>query len=192
MAAQQIKVIKRKVKYPRLELKTGIPILIIPQKGFFDPQKITSKHQKWLEKKINFIREIENKYKDKKLYQRSEEDLIKLINKFVKKFSKVLNVKPQKINFRYMKTKWGSCSKKGRICFNLALKYLPSSLISYVVFHEMVHLFIPNHSKNFWLKIKKEFKNPSLYEEKLYGYWFLLNKKCLSNFPSLPLKNINL
>jgi len=41
----------------------------------------------------------------------------------------------------------------------------------------MTHLLIPNHGKNFWLYIKKEFKDPKQYEETLYGYWFLLNQR---------------
>ena len=43
-----------------------------------------------------------------------------------------------------------------------------------IVFHEMVHLIIKNHKKSFWLHIKKEYKHPEKYEERLYGYWFLI------------------
>jgi len=39
--------------------------------------------------------------------------------------------------------------------------------IKYVVFYEMVHLIVKKHNKDFWFYIKKEFKNPEKYEEKL-------------------------
>ena len=33
------------------------------------------------------------------------------------------------------------------------------------------------HNKGFWSYIKKEFNNPEKYEEKLLGYWFLIQSK---------------
>lgn len=175
MDIKQITVVKRKVKYPRLELKSGLPVLILPQRGNFDPEQVIGKHKKWLEKKLNFIEKIKNKYGGQKIYQRSEKELTRIVENLVKKYLKILKVKPVKIRFRYMKTRWGSCSKKGSINLNLTLKHLPFSLIRYLIFHEMVHLKVHNHSKNFWLNIKKEFKDYKKYEEKLFGYWFLVN-----------------
>lgn len=175
MDFKQITIVKRKVKHPRLELKTGFPTLILPQDGNFNPTAIINKHQKWLEQKVKFIENLKNKYKNQKIYQRKEDNLIGLTTKFIEESSKIIRIEPRRVGFRYMKTKWGSCTKKGRICLNLMLKYLPISLIRYVVFHEMTHLLVPNHSENFWLYIKKEFKNPKQYEEMLYGYWFLIN-----------------
>lgn len=175
MDIQQIKIIERRVKYPRLELKTGQPILIVPE-GIKHGDMIVKKHERWLKEKISFVKKIQNKYKNRKIYERSNEELIKLVIKLVNRFSKTLGVRPRRVGFRLMKTKWGSCSKKGRLCFNLMLKNLPPSLISYVVFHEMLHLIIPNHQKEFWHKMKGKFKNLQLYEERLYGYWFLLNR----------------
>ena len=175
MDFRQITISKRKVKYPRLELKTGFPVLILPQGGDFDSNAIIGKHQKWLEQKMKFIENLKNKYKNQKIYQRSEDDLGKIVTRFVNEFSKILEVKPKRVGFRYMKTKWGSCSKKKKICLNLSLRHLPTHLIRYVVLHEMTHLLIPNHGENFWFYIRKEFKNPEHYKEMLYGYWFLLN-----------------
>lgn len=175
MDFKQITIVKRKVKHPRLELKTGFPTLILPQDGGFNPTAIIKKHQKWLEQKIEFIENLKNKYKNQKIFQRKESNLIELTIKFIKEFSEIFKIEPKRVSFRYMKTKWGSCSKKRKISLNFMLKHLPMPLIRYVVFHEMIHLIVPNHSENFWLHIKKEFKNPKQYEEMLYGYWFLIN-----------------
>ena len=185
MDFRQITISKRKVKYPRLELRTGSPVLILPQEGDFDSNVIIGKHQKWLEQKMKFIENLKNRYKNQKIYQRSESSLVKIVTRFVNKLSKVLKVKPERVDFRYMKTKWGSCSKKKRICLNLSLRYLPTRLIRYVVLHEMTHLLIPNHSESFWLYVKKEFKNPEQCEEMLYGYWFLLNQRITSGNGSI-------
>ncbi len=174
MDINQIKVVKRTVKYPRLELKTGRPLLILPQKGHFDPEKIIKKHESWLRKKLEYIEQIKRKYSNEKIYRRLKEELMTIIERWVRKYSQILGVKPEKITIRLMKTRWGSCSRKKRLSFNLLLKYLPSSLIKYVVFHEMAHLIVPNHRRNFWQLIKQEFNNPDHYEEALFGYWFLL------------------
>lgn len=179
MLQNKIFISKRKVKYPRIELKTGMPVLILPQNNSFDAVEILDKHKKWLKQKLEFTEKIKNKYKNQKIYKRSENDLVKLVTNFIDEDSKVLEKKPDKISFRYMKTKWASCSRKNKITFNLILKYLPPRLIRYITFHEMAHLLIPNHSKDFWFLVKKEFKNYPNLEEELFGYWFLLQNKKL-------------
>ena len=177
MPKDKISIIKRKIKYPRIELKTGVPILILPQNNSFDEIEILDKHKKWLKQKLEFIEKTKKKYKNQKIYKRSDNDLIKLVTNFIDKYSKVLEKKPDKISFRYMKTKWASCSRKNKITFNFMLKYLPPRLILYITFHEMAHLLVPNHSKDFCFLIKREFKNYAQYEEQLFGYWFLLLEK---------------
>jgi len=176
MDINQINIVKRKVKYPRLELKTGQPLLILPQRGNFDPKEIIKKHEPWLKKKMEYIERIKKKYNHRKIYQRSKEELTVIIEKWVKRYSRILEVEPEEINIRIMKTRWGSCSHRKRLNFNLLLRHLPLSLIKYVVYHEMVHMIIPNHRQNFWKLIKQEFDNPKHYEEALFGYWFLINK----------------
>ena len=176
MGIKKIKITERKVKYPRLELKTGSPILIMPKDTNFNPTVIINRHKNWMERKLEFIENVKNKYKNHKIYERSNEELKALVEKFINEFSDTIKIKPEKIYFRCMKTKWGSCSRKGRLCFNSALNFLPAFLIQYVVFHEMAHLIIPNHSKSFWLYIKTKFQEPQKYEEMLYGYWFLINE----------------
>lgn len=175
MDIKQITVVKRKVRYPRLELRSGLPVLILPQRGNFDPKEVISKHRKWLEKKLDFIEKIKNKYKNQRIYQRSEGELVKIVENLVEKYLKILKAKPSKIRFRWMKSRWGSCSKKGSINLNLMLKHLPFSLIRYVVFHEMVHLQVHNHRKDFWFNMRNEFGDHKQYEERLFGYWFLIN-----------------
>lgn len=171
---ENIQIIKRKVKYPRIELKKGFPVLILPVEENFNAEEIIKRHKKWIEKKLEFINKLKNKFKDKKIYQRNSEQFKKLIKKYIEEFEKKLGLEVKSISFRDMKTKWASCSSKGKITFNLKMKFLPPYLIRYIVFHEMVHLIVKNHKKNFWFYIKKEYKYPEKYEEKLYGYWFIL------------------
>ncbi len=180
MQGDNVLIVKRNVKYPRIELKTGVPMLILPQNNNFNVDEILQKHREWINQKLEFIKRIEEKYKNQKIYTRSNDDFIKLVTNLIDESAIALGKKPSKIIFRYMKTKWASCSQQGKITFNLMLKYLPPRLIRYVVFHEMVHLLVPNHKQNFWNIIKKQFKNFNQYEEQLFGYWFLLQNKELN------------
>lgn len=177
MQKDKVLIIKRKIRHPRIELKTGVPVLILPQDNSFDAIEILNRHKKWLQQKLEFTEKIKEKYKNQKIYERGESDLIKLVTNFVSEYSSILEKKPNKIGFRYMKTKWASCSRQNKITFNLMLKYLPLQLIRYITFHEMTHLLVPNHKQSFWYFVKKKFKNCKHCEEQLFGYWFLLLEK---------------
>ena len=53
------------------------------------------------------------------------------------------------------KTRWGSCSSKGSLNFTWRLVMAPIEVIDYVVVHELVHLRIRNHSKDYWQAVSK-------------------------------------
>ncbi len=56
-----------------------------------------------------------------------------------------------KIKTRKMKARWGSCNFSTKtITFADMLIHLPSECIEYVVVHELAHLVVPNHSKDFY------------------------------------------
>jgi len=99
MPKDKISVIKRKIKYPRIELKTGVPILILPQNNSFNEVEILDKHKKWLKQKLEFIEKTKKKYKDQKVYKRSEKDLIKLVTSFIDGYSEVLEKSQIKLVF---------------------------------------------------------------------------------------------
>lgn len=50
---------------------------------------------------------------------------------------------------RDSKSRWGSCSMKGRLSFSLRCQILDETQLSYLVLHEMAHLVHFNHSKEF-------------------------------------------
>ena len=63
---------------------------------------------------------------------------------------KRLNLKVEKVHFRYMRNAWGRCSSKGIIQLNPKLVTCDLSFIRYVCIHELVHLTHMNHSKQFY------------------------------------------
>ena len=54
------------------------------------------------------------------------------------------------ILIRDQRSRWGSCAPDGTLRFNWRVVMLEPSLIDYVVVHELVHLTVKNHSKEFW------------------------------------------
>jgi len=60
------------------------------------------------------------------------------------------------IEFKRLKTRWGSCHpSKGILTFNLHLANAPYECILYVVLHEFTHFLQANHSKKFYEELEK-------------------------------------
>jgi len=171
-------VIYRNVKYPRLEFKTGELILILP-KNYQNHEDIIEKHKKWINEKKNFIERSLIESKDKKLVERNFKEFKLLACHLAGKISKELKLEINKIYFRKMKTKWGSCSSKKNLTLNTLLRYLPEDLVEYVIFHEIIHLIEKKHNERFWRIISGKFKNYQEMEKELFIYWFLLQTKVL-------------
>ena len=89
------------------------------------------------------------------------------ITPLTKKWAKKMEVLPEHISFRYSKNRWGSCSSTNRISFNYHLVKLSSSLIEYVVIHELAHITFENHSKDFWKLVHKHLSKYKIKEEQI-------------------------
>ncbi len=58
---------------------------------------------------------------------------------------------PPKLRLALLKSCWGSCNRRSNvITLNLYLCKLPKRFAEYVVAHEVTHLFVPNHSDEFY------------------------------------------
>jgi predicted metal-dependent hydrolase len=55
-----------------------------------------------------------------------------------------------RITIRGQRTRWGSCSPTGSLSFNWRLLLAPEPVLDYVVWHEVCHLEVMNHSPRFW------------------------------------------
>ena len=60
-----------------------------------------------------------------------------------------IGVEPKEIHLRPLKTKWASCSAKGRLTFDEGLLRQPAAFRREVIVHELLHLKVPNHGPLF-------------------------------------------
>jgi predicted metal-dependent hydrolase len=55
-----------------------------------------------------------------------------------------------KLTIRGQRTRWASCSHEGAMSFNWRLLLAPEPVLDYVVWHEVCHLDVLDHSPRFW------------------------------------------
>lgn len=58
-----------------------------------------------------------------------------------------LGIEVRSLSVRPMHNKWASCSLKGNLNFNAELVVLDREIGDYVIVHELLHFFAPNHGK---------------------------------------------
>ena len=98
----------------------------------------------------------------------------KLINERVKKYLTYFDISPKKVIITELKGKWGSCSKNNQIRYNWRIVLANTSIIDYVIVHELNHMVNKDHSKDFWNGIKKIFPDYEKSKE-----WLRINSDLL-------------
>jgi predicted metal-dependent hydrolase len=68
-------------------------------------------------------------------------------------YSYVSGIKFNRINITNAKKRWGSCGPNGNLNIAWRLVMAPVTVIDYVIVHELSHIDIRNHSKEFWRRV---------------------------------------
>jgi predicted metal-dependent hydrolase len=77
--------------------------------------------------------------------QTSRDQIIEMVNSWAAH----MGLEPKRISFRDMRRKWGSCSSRENITLSIRLTWVAPHLAEVVVVHELVHLRVFNHGKDF-------------------------------------------
>ena len=88
------------------------------------------------------------------------------VETYLPKWEKITGLHCDSWQTKYMTTRWGTCNTNtGKIWLNLQLAKKPIECLEYVILHELTHLKVRNHSKEFvalmdqympyWREIKK-------------------------------------
>lgn len=89
------------------------------------------------------------------------------VNQLVQQFTVELGVSHVQVKLKSMRSRWGSCSRRGVITINTRLKNLPEIFLAFVVFHECLHLVHMNHGRDFKSLMLKKFPNKKELEQQL-------------------------
>jgi predicted metal-dependent hydrolase len=68
------------------------------------------------------------------------------------------------LDIRSQRTRWASCSPSGRMSFNWRLLLAPERILEYVVWHEVCHLEVLDHSPAFWRLLQE--RSPGYREDR--------------------------
>ena len=77
-----------------------------------------------------------------------------------------------RIYVRQMRSRWGSCTTKGKMTLNLKLIQVPKTFIDYVIVHELCHLNVHNHSSEFYTLMSRIMPDWKGHREKLNSFEF--------------------
>lgn len=80
---------------------------------------------------------------------------LKVIPEKVRYYASVIGVTYGRITVRNQHTRWGSCSSKGNLNFNVLMMLMPEYVQDYIVVHELCHRKEMNHSKAFYEQVEK-------------------------------------
>lgn len=85
----------------------------------------------------------------------------------VARFALLLGVEPAGVGVRSFKSRWGSCTRWGKVEFNWRIMMAPSRMVDYVVVHELCHLIRHDHSPEFWREVAKVLPEYLTFREQL-------------------------
>jgi len=72
-------------------------------------------------------------------------------------YSQRLHLFPKGIRITNARCRWGSCSHDNRLSFSWRIILAPLVIIDYILIHELAHIKVKNHSRNFWESIASIF-----------------------------------
>jgi predicted metal-dependent hydrolase len=67
--------------------------------------------------------------------------------------AKTVGLPVARVSVRNQKSRWGACSTRRVITLNWRLVQMPPNVSDYVIYHELMHLKQPNHSRRFWREV---------------------------------------
>lgn len=166
----------RKIKNPRLEFKLGKLQVVVPKGRNFDVPAFLLRHKNWIKKHSSEFEVMVKQSQTMTLEPKLSKEFQEEVRTFISHYAKILNSNPLELKFKTMRSRWGSCSSSGVITLNLKLRYFPSELIGYVIFHEMIHLIEKNHGQKFYALLRGVYANHKTLDKQLRSYDYLLHK----------------
>ena len=154
----QVSVIRSDRRTAAIEVTRDLTVIARVPRRF--PQKeleaFLKSHEAWIEQALK--KQAERKAFESAAGEKEDEYRKKAQEILTGKlafYEKQMKLKASSMKITGAKTRLGSCSAKGGICFSWRLMADPDEVIDYVVVHELAHLRHHNHSAAFYREIEK-------------------------------------
>lgn len=153
----------------------GVRVAVPYGVSFDKAEEVTHSKAGWIKKHLDRMELIEQKSIElKKNNHINRKEARKFLINRLNELSGKHGFDYNKVFVRNQRTRWGSCSVKNNINLNVNLVCLPEELIDYTILHELVHIRIKNHNKEFWDELDKLIVNAKELDKKLNKYNVLL------------------
>ena len=131
-----LEILKEKRRYVEFELRGNKCILHIPLRETDNE---------------SLVRSVERWYREQALrvFKERVSHITPVLNKTMENMG-YSQVKSKIIKIRQFRSRWGSCHVDGTIVLNWRLIFAPLEIVDHVITHELIHLNIKSHSKEFW------------------------------------------
>jgi len=90
---------------------------------------------------------------------------LKIIKENVERLAGKFGLKYTKVGVKNQSSRFGSCSHSGSLNFNWQIILFPVDKFEHVILHELTHLIVKNHSRDFW-KLLESFDNRTIENNK--------------------------
>ena len=102
----------------------------------------------------------------------SRDQLLSLVGEWAKR----LGVTVKRVQLRQMSNKWGSISTAGTLTLASDLTLLPKRLVDYVICHELLHLIVSSHTRDYHLLLSQYIHDWQERERELAGWGLALGE----------------
>ncbi|WP_432411331.1 M48 family metallopeptidase [Rasiella sp. SM2506] len=99
-------------------------------------------------------------------YKQAKQTSNRVFQKAINKFKEVPQT-PDSVELKRMKKRWGTCTPENKIAINPELIKAASMCMEYVMVHELCHIQIPNHSKEFYKLLEEKMPDYKKWKLKL-------------------------
>lgn len=145
-------------------------IMRIFEKNQKEIQKLYERDQRRQRGHMLFGRPVDpKKYPSKEALERLyRQEFPPFLEEVFEKVRQRTGLREKEHRIRKMKIRWGTCyPQRGLILINLKAAALSPREIEYIVLHEMIHLKIPHHGKEFYQALEKYMEDYREIDERL-------------------------
>lgn len=151
---------------------TGEVVVTIPRRVSERlAQRFVREHATWIQQAVKKVsaRRVDLPWTGTRTeYVAHKERARDLITQKLQHFNEHYGFSYRSISVRNQRTRWGSCSRRGRLNFNYRIAFLPDELVNYIIVHELCHLKEMNHSRQFWTLMQRALPNATTLRRSLH------------------------